>query len=136
MPLVKNSEFRVAITYIIFKYTILRSKQCGINGCITRYNILNLTLNLGGGDKKKQEKKNCCLSKNVPGAISIEQTTIQHPRDEIFVIFWRQDKVMFSRAERVGLRALNAWREQATQDVKLIIQCKQAISAVVRPIVC
>ena len=41
MPVVK--------IYIIFKYTILRSKQCWINRCITRYNILNLTLNLRGG---------------------------------------------------------------------------------------
>jgi len=48
MPVVKKSLFRVAITYIIFKYTILRSQQCWINRCITRCNILNLTLNLRG----------------------------------------------------------------------------------------
>ena len=48
MPVVKKSLFRVAITYIIFKYTILRSQQCWINRCITRYNILNLTRNLRG----------------------------------------------------------------------------------------
>ena|SRR6218665_8384 len=46
--------------------------------------------------------------------LSIEQTTIQHPRDEILVIFWGQDKVMFPRAERV--LALNGWWEQATQN--------------------
>jgi len=50
--------------------------------------------------------------------LSIEQTTIQHPGDEILVIFWGQDKVMFPRAERV--LALSGWREQATQDVKLV----------------
>src|SRR6218665_1334316 len=38
--------------------------------------------------------------------------------DEILVIFWGQDKVMFPRAERV--LALNGWREQATQHMKLI----------------
>jgi len=32
---------------------------------------------------------------------SIEQTTIQQPRDDILVIFCGQDKVTFPRAERV-----------------------------------
>jgi len=45
--------------------------------------------------------------------LSIEQTTIQHPRDEILVIFWGQDKVMFPKAE--GVLALNGWREQASK---------------------
>jgi len=50
--------------------------------------------------------------------LSIEQTIIQHPKDEILVIFWGQDKVMFLRRERV--LALNGWWEQAMKDVKLV----------------
>jgi len=60
------------------------------------------------------------LKQERSGSYSIEQTTIQQPRDEILVIFWGKDKVMFPRAEGVGLLALNGWREQATQDVKLL----------------
>ena len=48
MPVVNKTTFQVTITYILFKYIILRSKQCWINRCITRYNILNLTINLRG----------------------------------------------------------------------------------------
>jgi len=36
-------------SHFIFKYTILLRKQCWINRYITWYNILNPTLNLGGG---------------------------------------------------------------------------------------
>jgi len=34
--------------------------------------------------------------------LSIKQTTVQHPRDEILVIFWGQDKVMFHSTVRIG----------------------------------
>ena len=34
--------------------------------------------------------------------LSIEYATVQHPRNEILVIFWGQNKVMFSVAERVA----------------------------------
>jgi len=42
--------------------------------------------------------------------------TVQQTRDEILVIFWGQDKVMFPRAERVRAQLL-AGTSDATHEI-------------------
>jgi len=46
VPVFKISLFLVAITYFTFKDTISLRKQCLINHCITRYDILKTNAEL------------------------------------------------------------------------------------------